>query len=146
VPAVGTRDDVGLRPIGTQEIKVDRRQLGERDATVAREGDGFQENLRQDHRGSAVQVHATLQTRHVRHEVAKIAQAAFAECRARRGGMHVQDVGTDRHVDRHRHGEPARGRQHARPRVLRFLPGKKSRDRLAETETCADAVRNRAVQ
>ena len=40
-----------------------------------------------------------LEPRDVRHEVAEVAQAAFAERGARRVRMHVDDVGADRDVD-----------------------------------------------
>ena len=59
----------------------------------------------------------------------------------------MDDVGADRDVNRHRHAEPRRGCQHAAERACcGSLRRKESAHRLAETETCADAVRNRAVQ
>ena len=52
-----------------------------------------------------------VEPRDVRHEVPEIAQAALAERRARRVGVHVNDVGADGDVHRDRDLEPRRPRQ-----------------------------------
>ena len=66
---------------------------------IARERDGLEEHLGQDHGRAAVQVHAAFEPRDVRDEIAEVAQAAFAERGARRVVVHVNDVGADGDVD-----------------------------------------------
>ena len=50
----------------------------------------------------ARQVHAAIEPRDRRHEIAEVAQAAFAKRRARSGRVHVNDVGADADVNRER--------------------------------------------
>ena len=66
------------------------------------ERDGLQKYFRQDDGRSAIEIHAAFHLRDIRHEVAEVAQAAFAERRAGRARVHVDDVGADRHMDRQR--------------------------------------------
>ena len=58
--------DIGQGPVVTQEVEVYRSQTVERSAFVARDCHRFQENFRQDDRGTAVQVNAILEIRDTR--------------------------------------------------------------------------------
>ena len=55
---------------------------GQGDAAVACERDGLEEHLGQHDRRSAVQIHAALEACDVRHEIAEVAEAPFADRRA----------------------------------------------------------------
>ena len=77
------QDDVGLRSVLADEIQVHRRQFGERDAAIARKGDGLEKRLWQDDRRSTVQVDTALEPRDVRDEISKIAQTPLADGGAR---------------------------------------------------------------
>ena len=124
-----------------QEIEVDRRQAVERPAFVARDRDRLQEHLGQHHRGSAIQVDAALEPRdRTITKYLKSRRLRFADRRARRLRMHVDDVGADRDMRGQRDLQPPRGGRHADLRKRRARLVQVLADRLAEAEARGDAV------
>ena len=53
-----TPDDVLQRAVMLQKIEIGGGDRAQRRAEIARDGDGLQKNLRQDHRGAPVEIDA----------------------------------------------------------------------------------------
>ena len=64
-----------------KKIEIDCRELVQSDATVTGEGNGLEEDLREDHCRSAVQEDAAFEPRDIRDEVTEVAKTAFSKRR-----------------------------------------------------------------
>src|SRR5438067_7321481 len=72
-----TSHDVRLGTIVADEIEIHSREPGERNASIVRERDRLQKDLRQHDGRSAVQIDAAFQPGDIRNEVAEITETAF---------------------------------------------------------------------
>src|SRR5260370_35466684 len=113
---------------------------GEEIRTLWGSRDDLQKVAGKHHRGAAVQIHAMFQASHIGDKVPEIAKAALTNRRARRGWMHVDDVGADRHVHGYRNCQASRLREHAALRKLRLTLGQKQAHPLPEAESGVHAV------
>ena len=78
----GAPDDVRFGAIHPHEIEIHGGEPIERQTTIAHEGDGLKEDLRQQHRGPAIQVCPARKVRDKRDEVPEIPQAGRAALKA----------------------------------------------------------------
>src|SRR5438874_12071650 len=58
----GTAQDIGLRPIGRQEIHIHRGETSDRIAEIAGQRERFQRNLRRNHRRAEGEIAAAIET------------------------------------------------------------------------------------
>ena len=115
---------------------------------VAGERHRLQEDLRQHHRRSHVQVHAApAQPRDLAREEPEVEVRRAAEGAGVAGRVHVDDVGADRDVHGRAQAEPPGRRQEARVQVARRGAARRevAADRGAEAQAVAVPLDDRAV-
>ena len=110
----GPLHHVDVGPVGLDEVQVGGAEVPERVPEVTGQGHRLEEDLREEDRGADVQVNpASTQARDLSGEGAEVQMGRPAQSRRIAGGMHVYDVGPDRHVDGRGETQPA-GRRHSR--------------------------------
>src|SRR5687767_2704435 len=105
-PDAGDRalDDIGERAVVLNKIEVRRREVFQVIAEVADDGDGLEENLRQDDGGAEVEVDAAvIQLLDKGAEQAKILQRRLPQAGAVSVPVHVNNIGADGDVSSQRH-------------------------------------------
>src|SRR6266404_168293 len=84
------------RTVVLNEIEVCRGDWPQWHAEISNDGDGFQENFRQEHGGTPIEIYAArVHSFHERAEEAKVEMRGCAERGSVRGGMHVRNISAD---------------------------------------------------
>jgi len=138
--------DVRARAVGLEEVEVRGGEVLETVPEVAGQRHRLQEHLGQQHGRAHVEVDAAAaQTRHLPGEAAEI-QVCRAPERARvTRGVHVHDVGADRHVDGRRQTQAPGGSEQARLEVAGATRDQVAAQRGADAEALAVSLADRPV-
>ena len=114
MPAPPGRSSTLSRPaVLLLEVEVGGGHAVEREAQVAGDGDGLEEDLGHDDGAAQVEPDPAFEAGDQAAEDAEVVQGGPAHRGAVEPGGHVHDVGADGHVDRRRHARPPGGDQQA---------------------------------
>src|SRR5437773_1132621 len=138
--------DVYARTVVAVEVHVDGGEVAYRMAEVAGQVERLHEDLGEDDRRAEVQVDTARELRDHAREQVKVAQAAEPHGGAVRARMHVDDVGPDRDMHRHRRPGARRSGENARAAERQPLAEHGSAHRLTDAKALADAVADRLIE
>ena len=142
----GPRHDVNARAVVTNEIHVYAGEIADPRPQVTGQVQRLDEHLGQDHGGSNVEVHTSVEPGDDRGQKVKIPQAGRPDRRPVRTGMHVNDIGSDPDVNGGRKVEPRGRREDRQPPARQAVAQYGIADGTAQPGLAGCAIADGAVE